>query len=127
MQTELESEYPGVAISILGVNEIGQGNSLSSDHYLPMLQDSSDYNVWTNWNVSYRDVYILDENNELYGVYNLSQNSISDTTSLEYDALKCMFVEAAGETCIEWDCSDLGDDDGDGLVDCDDSDCACSQ
>ena len=124
MQAELEAEYPSLSINILAVNEIGYGNSLGSDHTLPMLQDVSDADVWTSWNVTFRDVYVLDASNEVFGVYNLTQNSISDTTSANYDELKCMFVEAAGGTCIEWDCEDGWDDDGDELADCDDSDCA---
>ena len=43
---------------------------------LPLLQDEA--NVWSDWNVTYRDVVILDGNNEAVDVYNLTENDLSD-------------------------------------------------
>lgn len=84
-------------IQILGVNGVGyeSGNaSITSGRELPWLQDVSTQNVWVSWAVVYRDVQILDENNQLAGVYNLTEHDLSQPAS--YEALKNMLIELAG-------------------------------
>ena len=60
---------------------------------LPGLQDDAVAAVWTNWGVTYRDVYILDANNEQYAVYNLTTYNLA--TSANYQALYDLFIAAA--------------------------------
>ena len=87
-----------VPINILGINEIGYGNSLTSVHTLPMLQDTELYNVYSSWEVTYRDVWILNEAQEPYAVVNLSIYSLSDPAY--YEGLKNLFIGAAlGQSC----------------------------
>ena len=59
---------------------------------LPALQDDTTANVWTNWGVTYRDVYVVDENNEVSAVFNLSTYDLSQ--SANYQALYDLFVAA---------------------------------
>jgi hypothetical protein len=96
MQSELEAEYPALDIQILGVNGVGfeVANSVITDgRDLPWLQDVAAQDVWTSWNVTYRDVIILDPYNQVYAVYNLTSNSLAIPPN--FDALKQLFVDAA--------------------------------
>lgn len=61
---------------------------------LPILQDDYTANVWTNWGAEWRDVYVLDGNNEVYAVFNLTTYSLAEPEN--YEALYALFVEAAG-------------------------------
>ena len=102
MQNELHTYIANntgtLDINILGVNEIGYGNSLNSSHSLPMLQDISEYNVYNSWSVTYRDVWILNEVQEPYAVVNLSTYNLSDPVN--YNGLKNLFIGAAtGQSC----------------------------
>ena len=96
MQDELDAEYPSLDIEILSINKIGASSgvsSLSSDMDLPMVDDNSTDQIWSTWDGIWRDVIILDANNEIYAVYNLSTYSLSDSTN--YNTLKDLFIEAA--------------------------------
>ena len=92
MQTELAGE----GVQILGINKIGaeSGNGATCDgRDIPWLQDRVDDDVWELWQVTYRDVLILDADNRLIAVYNLTANNLADAAS--YDALKMMLQTAA--------------------------------
>ena len=90
MQTELAAE--GYDIRLLAINEIGfSGLSGMSDRGdLPILQDTSAENVWTDWDVTFRDVVILDRDNQKVGVFNLTTDSLSDPDN--YAALKALLI-----------------------------------
>ncbi len=97
MQNELALDHPTLDISILGINEVGYeaGNSsITNGRDLPWLQDTVDWNVWGTWAPTYRDVIVLDGNNEVYTVFNLTSNTLA--TPANYDALKQIFLDAAG-------------------------------
>ena len=96
MQPELDAAAPPVEIELLGVNRIGSetGNaSITSGRTLPWLQDTQQQDVWVDWQVTYRDVVILDEENRRIGVFNLTEHDLADTA--QYAALKTMLLEAA--------------------------------
>ena len=59
---------------------------------LPMVQDNDSDLIWQNWGGNWRDVMILDANNELVGQFNLTDFNLSDSTN--YDTLKNMLIEA---------------------------------
>ena len=83
-------------VRILGVNGIGHesGNTQTVlGHTIPWLQDVVAQNVWSTWAVSYRDVVILDENNEVVEIYNLTTHDLG--TPAHYDELKNKLVQAA--------------------------------
>lgn len=84
-------------IQILGVNQAGyeSGNAtITAGRDLPWLQDVSTQDVWSAWAVVYRDVQILDQDNQLAGVYNLTEHDLSQPAS--YAALKNLLIEIAG-------------------------------
>lgn len=75
MQDEFNAENPDLQIQILGINQAGysSGNStISNGRDIPWLQDTVEENVWYTWEHAYRDVIIVDEDNQRVGVYNLS-------------------------------------------------------
>jgi hypothetical protein len=60
---------------------------------LPWLQDTFVDPVWTSWDVTWRDVRILDGRNQLRAVYNLTTQDL--TNPLNRAALKQLFLQAA--------------------------------
>ena len=98
MQGEILAANPASLIRILAVNAMGEeaGNALvPGSLVLPLLQDDATAAVWTNWNVTWRDVVILDEDNNAVGVFNLTEHNLSYKP--EYDALLDILRVAAGE------------------------------
>ena len=92
----MQIELAGSGVKLLGVNRLSDaaGNAVAcTDRDIPWLQDSVAEQVWTKWQVTYRDVCILDANNELIGVYNLTEHDLADASS--YDELKLMLETAA--------------------------------
>ena len=98
MQGELDAMDTDLPIEILGVNDIGleSGNaSITSGRVLPWLQTDAENDVWVEWEVTYRDVYIVGPGNELLDVYNLTINDLG--VPANYDTLKNLILEAASE------------------------------
>ncbi|MSP25238.1 MAG: hypothetical protein EXR75_08750 [Myxococcales bacterium] len=96
MQDELTSLGLPVDVDIVGVNESGleAGNpSITAGRDLPWLQDTLATLVWKSWNVTFRDVILLDEENFPIAVYNLTDHDLSDPE--KYQALKKLFTDAA--------------------------------
>lgn len=100
MQKELDEDYPLLDIEILGVNERGHevGNEgVSAGRDIPWLQDldgdgngSSD--MWEEWGITFRDVVILNKDNEQVGVFNLSEYDLGQPQN--YEALRSQMVAA---------------------------------
>lgn len=98
MQAEIDSQATARTIHILGVNGVGleSGNaSLDAGWALPWLQPTAGDDVWTQWQVEYRDVVILGPDNERLGAFNLTVNDLSDPAN--YAALKQQLLDAAAE------------------------------
>ena len=99
MQKELDADYPELDIQLLGVNQEGYagGNgSMTLGRDIPWLQDvdgASD--VWTSWNVTFRDVVILDAENTKEGTFNVTSYNLQLLE--DYTALRQMLVEAASD------------------------------
>ena len=100
MQNDLDAGFPQLDIQILGVNgsDAEAGNTLiAQGRDIPWLHDVADdsyqSDVWTNWNITWRDVVILDAGNVEVGRINLTIHNLSDQDN--YDALHQMFVAAA--------------------------------
>lgn len=94
MQDELTAA--GLDVTIFGVNQAGfEGGvaTFTTGRDIGLLQDTVEVDAWTAWGVTYRDVYILDENNHVVDVFNLTTNNLADTAN--YDALKAIFTDAA--------------------------------
>ncbi|MGQ0614166.1 MAG: hypothetical protein ACT4PV_10560 [Planctomycetaceae bacterium] len=95
MQKELDLATPGIQLN--GVNETGHesGNAETcAGKTLPWLQDNVVQNVWTLWGVTYRDAIILDAQNRVVGVYNLTAHDLN--VPANYDELKAMLLAARG-------------------------------
>ena len=96
MQDELDAMDLPVDIQIIGVNEAGyeSGNDLMSDgRDLPWLQDTDAAMVWDTWDVGFRDVILVDEQNEEITRFNVTSSPLSSAAN--YDALLNLFVDAA--------------------------------
>ena len=96
MQAQLENNHPNLDIEIFAINMAGTGagaSSLSSNINLPMVQDSNTLGIWNDWDAGWRDVFILNENNELVMIYNLTQNNLGNTNN--YNTLMSHFIDIA--------------------------------
>ena len=96
MQKEINSANPRLPVHIFGVNETGQesGNGdMCFGRVLPWLQDTADQNVWGRWAVRWRDVVVLDVENSVRQVYNLTTYDLSKPEN--YATLKTILLDAA--------------------------------
>ena len=96
MQDELAIEEPGLGIQLLAVNESGFDSGLgimSGLGDLPLLQDTDEETVWDDWDVTFRDVVILNSDNEQVGVFNLTTHSLA--VSDNYEELKALLIATA--------------------------------
>ncbi|MFI5402074.1 MAG: hypothetical protein ACHQ1G_03985 [Planctomycetota bacterium] len=95
---ELLAENPATIIRLIGCNQIGAeaGNpSICAGRDTPWTQDTAAENVWVDWNVTYRDVIILDVDNIPVDVYNLTSHDLANPAN--YAELKQRLKDAAGE------------------------------
>ncbi|MBB77248.1 MAG: hypothetical protein CMJ75_22305 [Planctomycetaceae bacterium] len=102
MQGQLDEEYPELAIDIIGMNEAGYAEDnaeMTAAGDLPWLQDVDQDNnglsdVWRErWNITWRDVLILDSRNAPVGVFSLSSHNLN--SSAAYSTLLDMLLDAA--------------------------------
>lgn len=102
MQRELQATYPLLHVQLMGINEPNQdpGNATTTNgRDIPWLQDvDANSNGRADaamdlWNMSFRDVVILDGANQKVGTYNLNQHNL--TNSDNYNTLKQMLIDTA--------------------------------
>ena len=87
-----------MAVQLHAVNEIGYSSGIETaveKGTLPLLQDDSTQEVWARWDVTYRDVVVLDGENRIAGVVNLSNNSLANEST--WNTLKSLLLEASGQ------------------------------
>ena len=97
MQKDVDSVATPVPIRFLGVNEAGleSGNpEICNGRTLAWLQDVPSVKAWDLWHVTFRDVVVLDQNNQVAFIYNLSTYDLAD--SANYAELKRRVLETAG-------------------------------
>lgn len=96
MQAEIDALGLDTPVSILGVNAVGAESSndaMCQGRRIPWLQDTVESDVWGSWNVTYRDVVVLDRHNGFVTAYNLT---IHDLGNPDYYAeLKKILLQAA--------------------------------
>ncbi|MFY0540928.1 hypothetical protein [Nannocystis pusilla] len=93
---ELNGAFPDLGIELLGVNGSGYESGIpqmTSGRFIPLLQDVAEVDAWTQWEVVYRDVIILDRDGAPVGVFNLTEHDLSMMG--EYEALKGMLLDVA--------------------------------
>src|SRR5687768_10837987 len=99
MQAEILAANPASAIRILAVNDVGEEGSVAlaagAEHVIPILQDTLEVGAWGAWNVTYRDVVILDGEGKCLGVYNLTEHNLGLPS--DYADLLAFLRLAAGE------------------------------
>ena len=103
MQKDLDEAYPDLDITIIGINEIRNesGNSsITSGRELAWLQDvDADNNnvsdVWyDSWDIEYRDVVVLNAQNEVVYVVNLTADGGVGNPVI-YDELRQSLIDTA--------------------------------
>ncbi|MDC0666658.1 hypothetical protein [Nannocystis radixulma] len=93
---ELNGEFPDLGIELLGVNGVGLETGVPqmvAGRFIPLLQDVAEVDAWTQWEVVYRDVIILDRDGVPVGVFNLTEHDLSMMG--EYESLKGMLIDFA--------------------------------
>ncbi|MCP4870515.1 MAG: hypothetical protein GY898_17565 [Proteobacteria bacterium] len=96
LQNDFDTNYP-YDIQILGINQAGfeAGNAdICDGRDLPWLQDTAAEDVWGVYAPVYRDVWVLDADNVLVGVFNLTGTSLAIPAN--YNTLRDLFLTAAG-------------------------------
>jgi len=96
MQHDIDTVATTLPVHILGVNQAGQeadNGLVCQGRTLPWLQDTPAMNVWQSWHVTWRDVIVLDRDNKIVRVYNLTANDLSDST--RYRELRGILLGAA--------------------------------
>ena len=96
MATEIAAAAPATPVDILGVNAAGMewGNAAICDgRALPWLQDTYEEDVWDLWQVTWRDVVVLDADNRVVFVYNLTVHNLGHPA--DYAELKAKLLAAA--------------------------------
>jgi hypothetical protein len=94
MQDELTNA--GFDVTIFGINGVGleAGNpSMCAGRDIGWLQETTAEPVWSDWGITYRDVVVLDGDNRVVAIYNVTQNNLQ--TQANYDALRGLFETAA--------------------------------
>lgn len=92
----MNDENLPLAVHILGVNAAGheaENAAICAGRQLPWLQDTPEQNCWAAWGVEWRDVVVLDTENHVLEVYNLTGHYLDDPAN--YNALKAILVAAA--------------------------------
>jgi hypothetical protein len=98
MQTEISSQQTLRPIQILGINDVGlesANDEMTAGRVLPWLQPIAGDDVWTLWQVEYRDVVILGPGDERLGVFNLTVHDLADPVN--YAELLGQLLDAANE------------------------------
>lgn len=83
-------------LQFLSINQAGFESGVSGMAALgdlPLLQDTAEVDAWSTWNVTYRDVWILDGANRVVGVLNLTENDLSEPDNAA--ALTALVLQAA--------------------------------
>ena len=98
MQSELNAERPDLEITLLSINMInnwsnGLTNRMGQLGVLPIVQDNANLNIWQSWGGQWRDVVILDADNQVVEYFNANDNELSNEQN--YNALKQALINAA--------------------------------
>ena len=96
MQKDIEAETWSTTVQIHGVNAAGleSGNAVTCQgRTTPWLQDTAAAQVYQKWEVTYRDVIIVNQDNEAVAAYNLTSHNLA--VQANYDELKALLQQAA--------------------------------
>jgi hypothetical protein len=85
----------GIDVPIFGINAIGleSGNvQVCTDNDIGWLQPMTGQEVWTEWGITMRDLVILDEDNVVIAIYNLTEHDLQQPAN--YDEAYTLFEAA---------------------------------
>lgn len=94
MQDELTAA--GLDVTIFGINEVGyeSGNtSVCQGRDIGWLQEDAANLVWDTWGITMRDLVILDQENVVVAIYNLTTHNL--TVPANHDEAFALFEAAA--------------------------------
>lgn len=97
----MDTVATAVPIRILGVNATEQaaGNAtMVAGRTLAWLQDQKPPNAWGLWQADWRDVIVIDDENKVVAIYNLTVHNLADSAS--YAELRNILLNAAGAASI---------------------------
>lgn len=97
MQDELAADTLNLEVVISGVNDKASAAGvpdMCNGRDLPFVQDADSTNVWGAWQVTARDVFVLDAENKVVTIYNLTQHDLADPVN--YETLKTILRQTAG-------------------------------
>jgi hypothetical protein len=89
-------DEPSLALHLAAVNLAGledYTDDMGANGDLPILQDTVTDDVWGAWGAVWRDVIVLDPDNERSAVYNLTTYDLA--VEANRDALKQLLRDAA--------------------------------
>ena len=87
MEQRLAGEGLPRPVRILGINAAGQerDNALACEgRSLPWLQDTAAVDAWGRWRAAWRDVVVLDAENRVTAVYNLTDHDLAVAAHREH-------------------------------------------
>ncbi|MBE0566298.1 MAG: hypothetical protein IH621_10095 [Krumholzibacteria bacterium] len=96
LQQDIDGEAWPVAVRIHGVNAVGHESENAyacEGKDIPWLQEILAEPVWADWEVTYRDVIVLDRDNVPVAVYNLTSHDLGEPAN--YAELKALLQAAA--------------------------------
>jgi len=96
MQKDVDSVTTARPIRLFGVNENGhasQNAEACAGRTIPWLQDIPAVNAWGAWQVTYRDVVVLDHENKVVQTYNLTSKDLAIPAN--YAELRAILLDAA--------------------------------
>ncbi len=77
--------------------EEAAGNAgMCAGRVLAWLQDTKAANAWGLWHADFRDVIVIDDQNKVVEIYNLTLHDLR--TPANYDSLRTVLITAAGHT-----------------------------
>lgn len=82
----LQLEYDTTQVQFLGVNrEDGADDAAEAVEgvSIPLLQDTTDVDAWGLWEVEWRDLVLLDADNQVVGVINLTEHDLAEEENVE--------------------------------------------
>ena len=79
---DLYLDYQSLEIDVYAMG-VGQNNSIpvnqiTDGNNLPWVKENSQSNIWESWGASNRDLFIMDRNNEIVKIINLT-NGFDET------------------------------------------------
>ena len=98
MQAEILAAKPDSQIRVGGVNAVDSESAnalITADRVLPWLQDVEAVDAWSSWDVTNRDVVVVDADNAKVAVYNLTVHDLG--VPANYAELLAILRAAAGE------------------------------